>query len=233
MITDIVDRTIELKDLPDYQKKLGLPIRVIPNFQNALYVYPSKKPLNKKILDNLPTSPEANAVRAVEELRRRKSGGIVVGDALLNPTVLAHEKGHQLDKSWLSRMAPTVESIWGKYQLPIVGTLGAAIISAIKPEYAPYVMGANLGVQALSSIPLLYSESKASSIAKDFYPEADTKLLDKMYNSYLKQVLVNRLLIPAIAHGTQLAIDKASHYVKKQHEPPTISNGKFLPLMLK
>lgn len=200
-------QTIDFKDLPKYQQKFGLPIRVIPGFQNAMYIKKSPESLNIN-LDTLPDTPAANAVKAIDDLRKTQTGGIVIGEPLLNPTILAHEKGHSQDTTLLSSLAPKTETFWRKYNMPLVGTLGAILAGIIKPEYAPHAAAINLGAQALSTIPVLYSEYKASQIAKKIYPEAEQKILDDMYDSYLKEVLGRRLLIPGVAHGAHLGIAK-------------------------
>lgn len=200
-------KTIDFKDLPKYQQQFGLPIRVVPGFQNAMYIKKSPEALGVD-LSTLPDTPTGHAIKAIDYLKKRKKGGIVIGEPLLNPTVLAHEKGHSLDSSILSSLAPKTETFWRKYNMPLIGTVGAVLAGILKPEYAPHAAALNLGVQALSTVPILYSEYKASQIAKEIYPEAEQEILDEMYKSYLKQVLGRRLLIPGIAHGVQLGAYK-------------------------
>ena len=201
-------RTIPIKELPKYSKQFGLPIRVTPGFTNALYIRGGSVPSDlKQNLRKLPSTPGTEALKAVADMSKRKKGGIVIGEKLLDPTILAHEKGHEQDVSFLSSLAPTVEKAWTKYHLPLVGTLGAMLVGELSPKLKVPAMVANLGAQVLSTVPVLYSEYKASEIAKQVYPEADANLLRSMFGSYLKEKMGKRVLLPGLAHLGHALID--------------------------
>jgi len=186
-------KTILPQDVSPLSIKYGIPIIVRPGFNNAFFVRPSNTPV--KMPEN--TTP---MVRDIVKLKNEPTGGIVVGESLLNPTTIAHEVGHSKDTNPISRMAPTVNSIWDTYKVPLLGTIGASIAGMVFPQYRRPLALANLGVQALSMAPTLYSEYKASEIAKELDPSVDKEQLNTMYKSYLSNLTAKRLAIPLAIH---------------------------------
>jgi histidinol-phosphate/aromatic aminotransferase/cobyric acid decarboxylase-like protein len=87
-----------------------------------------------------------------------------------------------------------------------LGTLGAVALGRLYPEYKTPAMLVNLGLQALSMTPTLYSEYQASRTANRLYPEADNKQLAAMYLKHLGNNSLQRMALPGILHGLDAVI---------------------------
>lgn len=170
------------------------PIIINPNFNNAIYVRPNKGKLSKG---------SDSKKKDIERLANTDSGGIFLGASMYTPEYIAHEVGHSLDKSWLSSLAPKINSMWDKYHIPTLTTLAALGIGHYKPEYRTAAHMTNLGLNTLSSIPTLYSEYKATQLAKDVeLPEMaesiDKSKLDDILRAQAIHTIANRIFAPAM-----------------------------------
>ena len=187
------------QEVAKWGKQYGFPIIIRPNLDNAFYVPHGNEKITHKIQDPV--------VRGIYKLRSAPSGGIVVGKNVLNPTILAHEIGHGLDKSLLGNSAGSISSTWNKYNIPLWSTIAPSVAGRIFPEYQNTAHLVNIGLQALSTVPTLYSEYTASEKAKEIYPEADTKMLDTMMNSYVVGLAKKRLAPALIGYGINSAVN--------------------------
>lgn len=166
----------------------GVNVEVVPGFRNAVYVSPEFKAniKNQKVRD------------AIERLKAQ-GGGVLVGQGMNNPAVIHHEIGHTKDKSKISKLAPPIEHLWDKYNIPVWTTLAAMIGGTAYPKYFDALSLANIGLQGISTLPILYSELAASSYAKD-KPDVDKRLLSKSFNSYLLDTIGKRVAVPAAGY---------------------------------
>ncbi len=184
---------IGLNHIIELAQKQDTPIIMRPNYRNAFFVRP---------LDNVSEKIDGK-YSDVKLLQKTPKGGIIVGSEMMNPTVIAHELGHKMDESTVSKVAPSIDNVWSKYHLPLVGTLGAIAIGEIFPKYRGIANLANVGIQAGSMIPTLLSEYRASANANKIYPYTNKKQLNQMWNSHALGMVVNRLAIPLGVAGIQ------------------------------
>lgn len=142
----------------------------------------------------MPKNQQDRLHNAFIDMSNAAEGGVITGSAYFDPTIIAHEIGHKLDKSYFNEIAPSIRSTWTKYSLPLVGAgLGFLADKYLIDSKIPYGQLTNIGVQLASSLPTLVSEHNANKIAKEIYQKADEYKLGRSFNSYLQNTTMKTL----------------------------------------
>jgi hypothetical protein len=178
-----------LEDIENLGRKYDIPVLILPEFKNGLYVAPS--PNRYKIGKN-------EILNYINRLRNNPKGGILIGESTESPTIVAHEIGHSKNKGILNKIRGWSEKNLNNYYIPILGTLGAILAGELLPEYRRGIAAGNIGAQALTALPTLLDEYKASEKAKEIYDKSDRSLLRQLLWSYTKNDLLKKKLLPSM-----------------------------------
>ena len=195
---------------------LNVPITIHDKFNNAMYIKH-----NPNFNPNVKSGPSNDSVAEhIYRLASSPKGGIIAGTNLVNDTIMAHEIGHSQDDSFLSSIAPKTERLWGTYHIPLLTTLAAVAGSYAFPEYKNYIHGANIGINALSALPTLYSEytanQKALEHANKLRLNVDSGKLNNLFTGYIKDQAEKKLFTPGISYATSLAVPIIGSYLSEK-----------------
>jgi hypothetical protein len=169
------------------KKSAGLqdiPHRIINNFDNAFFVPPGS--LSPDVITSLRAkartamaSPNSKIrgtgefLKTVTDYSSTPRGGIVIGEKLTNPHVVAHELGHAKIEhdggidSYIQKYAPSLQTVGALTAL-------ASLVPAVTGDHSVWqgMFGGGMGLIGAGALGKIYSEYRASSEGR--------KMTDKM-----------------------------------------------------
>lgn len=202
-----------------------MPHRKIDGYNNAFYIAngglsPAMSIKIENDIDSALSSggkfgrKKAKLLNTILEFNKHKHGGIVIGDRLTNPHVVAHELGHAKIEhdggveAFVQRYAPSLQNIGS---LVALGSIVPHLMG--KGDIAKGMLYGGLGTHIGGVGAKLYSEYRASDIARDILKDVtidpETRALgDKSLNYAFGTYLNNSLksIAPAAALGSKFLI---------------------------
>ena len=195
--------------------KLNMPYKIVHGYGNAFYVPPNtvsdkQQQIYKKISRQYSMSKDKNKkvegdlLGSVADLSKSEHGGIVMGDKLKNPYVIAHEVGHakiRNDGGFYGFIQDHAQDMQSLGVASLLGSLVPKFLGYNKIGNAMFYGGAGSLLAGLGG-EILY-EHKANELAKQFIDkikykdELGKKLLSVAEKTYYNKGLKYSLpLIP-------------------------------------